>query len=229
MRRSFRLGFAAAVSVGVGASGVSAQVFHDEAVHGDLSDSGLAPNAYTLAAGTGSLKATTGEGDLDYLALTVPAGHELTAIMVASYQGLDPIGFIGVMTGPQFTEPPAAPNVANILGYAHFGPGLVGTDILDDMGIGPFAIGFTPPLPAGTYSFWLQQLGLVMTYQLDFVVESSCYPDCNNTGSLTIADFICFQGAFVAGNMAYADCNNTGSLTIADFICFQGAFVAGCP
>ncbi len=56
-----------------------------------------------------------------------------------------------------------------------------------------------------------------------------CYPDCNNSGNLTIADFICFQGQFVAGNLAYADCNNSGSLTIADFICFQGAFVAGCP
>ncbi len=56
-----------------------------------------------------------------------------------------------------------------------------------------------------------------------------CYPDCNGSGTLTIADFICFQGEFVAGNLAYADCNNSGNLTIADFICFQGAFVAGCP
>ncbi len=56
-----------------------------------------------------------------------------------------------------------------------------------------------------------------------------CYPDCNASGTLTIADFICFQGEFVAGNLAYADCNNNGTLTIADFICFQGEFVTGCP
>ncbi len=59
------------------------------------------------------------------------------------------------------------------------------------------------------------------------VVE--CYPDCNNSGTLTIADFICFQGEYVAGNLAYADCNNSGTLTIADFICFQAEYVAGCP
>ncbi len=55
-----------------------------------------------------------------------------------------------------------------------------------------------------------------------------CYPDCNNSTTLTIADFGCFQAAFAAGNM-YADCNNSGTLTIADFGCFQAAFAAGCP
>ncbi len=56
-----------------------------------------------------------------------------------------------------------------------------------------------------------------------------CYPDCNGSGGLSIADFICFQAEYVAGNLAYADCNNSGGLSIADFICFQAAYVAGCP
>ncbi len=61
------------------------------------------------------------------------------------------------------------------------------------------------------------------------VIEGApCYPDCNNSGTLTVADFGCFQSAFAAGNM-YADCNQSGSLTIADFACFQAAFAAGCP
>ncbi len=55
-----------------------------------------------------------------------------------------------------------------------------------------------------------------------------CYPDCNDSGTLTIADFICFQAKFVAGNL-YADCTQNGALTVADFICFQAKFVAGCP
>jgi hypothetical protein len=59
-------------------------------------------------------------------------------------------------------------------------------------------------------------------------VEDTCYPDCNNSGTLTIADFGCFQAAF-ANNDPYADCNNSGTLTIADFGCFQAAFAAGCP
>ncbi len=58
-------------------------------------------------------------------------------------------------------------------------------------------------------------------------VGGECYPDCNQSGTLTIADFGCFQGAFAGGNM-YADCNKSGTLTIADFGCFQAAFANGC-
>ena len=54
------------------------------------------------------------------------------------------------------------------------------------------------------------------------------YPDCNADGSLTVADFGCFQTKFVAGD-AYADCNGDGVRTVADFGCFQTKFVAGCP
>ena len=57
---------------------------------------------------------------------------------------------------------------------------------------------------------------------------ASCYPDCNADGSLTVADFGCFQTRFVAGD-PYADCNGDGARTVADFGCFQTKFVAGCP
>jgi hypothetical protein len=61
-----------------------------------------------------------------------------------------------------------------------------------------------------------------------YMLEGSCYPDCNEDGSLTVADFACFQTRFVAGD-PYADCNGVGGLTVADFACFQTKFVAGCP
>ncbi len=59
-------------------------------------------------------------------------------------------------------------------------------------------------------------------------VLDACYPDCNESGGLTIADFACFQTKFAASD-PYADCNASGSLTIADFACFQAKFAAGCP
>ncbi|MFM9997197.1 MAG: M14 family zinc carboxypeptidase [Phycisphaerales bacterium] len=67
----------------------------------------------------------------------------------------------------------------------------------------------------------------------DFVVSTqgcpaTCYADCNNSGSLTVADFGCFQGKYVLGDL-YADCNASGTLTVADFGCFQGKYVLGCP
>ncbi len=57
---------------------------------------------------------------------------------------------------------------------------------------------------------------------------SPCYPDCDASGTLTLADFPCFQTKFVAGD-PYADCNGIGGLTVADFGCFQTQFVTGCP
>jgi hypothetical protein len=59
-------------------------------------------------------------------------------------------------------------------------------------------------------------------------ITETCYPDCNNNGELTVADFACFQTRFVSTD-AYADCNGTGTLTVADFACFQTKFVQGCP
>ncbi|MFM9994379.1 MAG: hypothetical protein ACKVU4_01115 [Phycisphaerales bacterium] len=56
----------------------------------------------------------------------------------------------------------------------------------------------------------------------------SCYPDCNDSGTLTVADFGCFQDRYVLGNL-YSDCNASGTLTVADFGCFQGKYVLGCP
>ena len=61
-----------------------------------------------------------------------------------------------------------------------------------------------------------------------YMLEGSCYPDCNEDGALTVADFGCFQTRFVAGD-PYGDCNADGSATVADFGCFQTKFVAGCP
>jgi hypothetical protein len=62
-------------------------------------------------------------------------------------------------------------------------------------------------------------------------VDAPCYADCNNSGTLTIADFGCFQASFSTGTVGYADCNCSGTLTIADFGCFQAAFAGatGCP
>jgi hypothetical protein len=60
------------------------------------------------------------------------------------------------------------------------------------------------------------------------VACDSCYPDCNEDGGLSVADFGCFQTRFVQGD-PYADCNADSALTVADFGCFQSKFVAGCP
>ncbi len=152
-------------------STASAQVFWDEEVNGDLSNDRMAPTAFSFGVGVHSLRGLVGNRNLDYMSITIPAGTQFSELRLAGYEGADNIAFAAIMAGPQFTEGPDQPPF-NMLGWTHFGPGMgnVGTSILDDMGFGSGAIGFEPPLPANTYSFWIQQLGGNVTYQWDFVI-----------------------------------------------------------
>lgn len=162
----------AAFALAHGTPMAAAGVIHDEAIHGDLSGDRHAPTAHRLRVGINSVIATSVSGDLEYLALTLPAGLRLDALILTSYTGHDRTAFIAVQRGAAFTEPPGAPNVRNLLGWTHFGPDFnhVGTDILDDLGRGPGSIQFSPPLDAGIYTFWIQQTGRTPSiYQLDFI------------------------------------------------------------
>src|SRR5437867_3286381 len=165
------------------ASGQSAVIW-DEATQGDLSGDRTAPTTLTLSLGSNNLLATTQSGDLEYVTINVPAGDLLSSLFLQSYVGNDMTAFIGMQTGTTFTESPSNPNVANLLGWAHFGPGPgnVGEDILPQIGSGAGAQGFTPPLAANSYTLWLQQLGQPVSYQFDFQVaavpEPSSAPLC---------------------------------------------------
>ncbi|MFM9996914.1 MAG: PEP-CTERM sorting domain-containing protein [Phycisphaerales bacterium] len=72
--------------------------------------------------------------------------------------------------------------------------------------------------PTGAFEGWVAY----------FPPEPVCYADCNVSGTLTVADFGCFQSTYVLGDL-YADCNGSGALSVADFGCFQGKYVLGCP
>ncbi|MCG8405368.1 MAG: PEP-CTERM sorting domain-containing protein [Phycisphaerales bacterium] len=157
----------------IGPSMTTAAIIYDEAVDGDLSGDRLAPTTRTLSIGSNTLAATSVSGDLEYVTLTVPPSFQLDAIILDSYVSPNVQSFAAVQNGTVFTESPASPNPANLLGYSHFGtgPGQVGTDILDDISTGAGAIGFSPPLPSGDYTFWLQETGpSPAAYTLDFVV-----------------------------------------------------------
>ncbi len=213
------------------------QADYDEDIDGDLSGDRLAPTDLgALGVGTYTLRGTTEFGDLDYWRISIPAGAQLTQLVVTDYIGEDATAFNGVQAGTTFTEDPATANVANILGYVHFGPGPgnVGTDILDDMGLGFGAIGFTPPLPADDYTFWTQQAGAdPCTYTFDLVVTAvpppACTGDINGDGSTNSSDF-----NILAGNFGTAvtpgtngDLTGDGVVNSTDFNVLAGDF--GCP
>lgn len=78
------------------------------------------------------------------------------------------------------------------------------------------------PVVAGLLANW-DTAGLALCdYTLRLRVYDEAVIDCgpwNNVSEYTVSLHL----------GAYADCNRSGTLTAADFTCFQGQFVAGCP
>ncbi|MDB9527174.1 pre-peptidase C-terminal domain-containing protein [Oscillatoria sp. CS-180] len=161
---------------------------YDEAVGGDISNDPSNPLTLPLTEGTTRLTASTGDSDQEYVTVTVPEGFELSSLVLEAYSPND-VGFIGVQQGSTFTEPLDDSAIReNILGYTLFGNSRqIGTDILDEIGNGLNAQGFDGPLPSGTYTFALQQLGAESDYTLAFnvtearVVENTAPVASNDT------------------------------------------------
>jgi hypothetical protein len=153
---------------------------YNESISGDLSNSGLAPTLLTVSLGLNDLFGTTGKTgtviDRDYFTFTVPEGLELTAITVLP--GTETLGtlgesFIGIESGPQVTVLTSATTAAGLLGWYHYDDtGDIDVNILPLMGTsGLGSTGFTGPLPAGTYSFWVQEASAgTVPYGLEFTV-----------------------------------------------------------
>ncbi len=177
------LGSAAGVCLLAATSSQAASFLFNEASDGDLSGTpasptrfGNSPLSVGYSVGSNIIVGTTVAGDYDILSFTVGAGQQLSAINVFSYASTDDKAFLGVQSGSTWNNGLGAGinfNVATLLGYAHYGPGpgaaQPGTDVLDNLGSAPGAIGFTGPLGAGTYTFLIQQTGpAVVNYGLDF-------------------------------------------------------------
>jgi hypothetical protein len=157
--------------VGTLAAQSAAAVLHNESVNGDITGDRFNPLAFVLSPGSNTITATSVAGDREYVRLTVPAGMTLSGVVVDAFSGGVNVSFIGVQQGNTMTVDPLAPSAATLLGYAHFGAGNIGSNILPDIAAGPGSIGFTPPLNAANYTFWIQETSTTAsTYTLDFVV-----------------------------------------------------------
>jgi hypothetical protein len=58
-------------------------------------------------------------------------------------------------------------------------------------------------------------------------IPKVCFADCDQSGILTVDDFICFQTRFALADPE-ADCDGDAVSTVDDFICFQTLFAIGC-
>jgi len=164
---------------------VDSAVIYDEASDGDITDDATNPLALALGDGSNVISGEVVAGDIDYVTVNVPEGYVLSALELANYESVDDVAFIGIQQGTVFTEPPTDTNAANLLGFTLFGADVEGTDILPAIGNGAGAQGFTPPLEAGDYTFWIQQTGTdVVDYSFDLVTTLAA--DVPASGSLTV-------------------------------------------
>jgi len=162
-------------------SSAQGAVVYDESIDGDLSDFGLNPTVVHLGPGSNLILGTTGFGatevDRDYFSLAVPSGAVLKSLTVlpGTTEGGD-VSFIGVQVGAQVTVATDASSADGLLGWVHYGPGVVNRDILPRIGRGDGATGFTGPLGQGTYSFWVQDFNRA-TYQYDLTLSAASVPE----------------------------------------------------
>ena len=178
-------GFGIAFAITVAGLCVQAHgdVVLDEATLGDFSDNGLAPTHFSLGAGTTVIAATfgatpiAGRHDLDYVSITVPVGHVLSRFVLVDANVGGAFSFVGIQAGPAVTVEPDNWSIETpLLGWAHFGSSSAGRDLLPEMAISPGSVGFTAPLPAGTYSMWIMELDTSDAYRYRFGLEVVAIP-----------------------------------------------------
>lgn len=172
---------------------------YNEAISGDLSNSGLTPTSIgSLTLGANSVLGTTGRGgnglDRDYFTFTVPANFTLVSMteLSGTTVGGD-VSFIGVQAGNKVTVGTNPTSAAGLLGWTHYGVADINVDILPRMGVPSFgSTGFTTPLSAGNYAFWVQDFNVgVFTYGFRLGVQAVPEP-----GSLAL-----FTGLGVGGSL----------------------------
>lgn len=171
--------------------GVAQALTWDEAGNGDLSDLGSAPTLLgslslgsNLVSGTMGSLGGTGPLDPDVWNFTVDAGYYLTGINLVGYsaQSGSPsnASFMAIADGGLIDMNDPSNHLSNSLwGYGQDGFGNTYTDLLALLDLGPeFAgIGFDGPLPAGNYTFWIQEGSDQISYSIDFVTSPVPVPE----------------------------------------------------
>jgi hypothetical protein len=161
-----------------------AATVYNEAVNGDFSNSGLNPTPVTVTGGPNEIFGATGSGangvDLDYFTISVPTGWQLSAITVlpGTVSG-GSVSFFGLEAGDQVTLSPSTFSAAGLLGWWHYGPSDIGTNILPEMAISADgSSGFSVPLGSGDYSFWIQELSPgAHNYGFDLTLTAAPVPE----------------------------------------------------
>ncbi len=156
----------------------------------------------------------------------IPANGSATAELTFTLRDWQGLPVTAAMQSIGVTHaPPLPPHAPGSAGVSSIGP-------VQSLGNGQYRVvltaGSTPGVDRLRVTVDDGQRPVSLMPDPMLTLDNPCYPDCNNSTTLTIADFPCFQAKFIMQD-PYADCDGNTQFTIADFVCFQAAFVAGCP
>lgn len=163
----------------------------DESTMGDLSDDGNAPTLLgTLDLGSNLISGTmgslggTGPMDADVWNFTIAAGYYLTGINLVGYSATSGStsndSFMAIADGGSINMSDPSNHLSNALwGYGTDGFGHTYNDLLGLLDAGPEfgGLGFDGPLPAGNYTFWIQEGSDQINYSIDFVTTAVPVPE----------------------------------------------------
>lgn len=176
--------------VAVGMVQLYAATVYNETVSGDLSNSGLSPSVISLGPGSNQIFGSTGRGtviDRDYFTVNIGAGLDLVGITVLpGTQSGGAVSFIGLQAGSQVTVSTAATDATGLLGWWHYGPSDINTNILPEMAVPSMgSSGFKTPLGPGSYSFWIQDFNSgTFNYGFDLQVATAPVGPAPEPGTL---------------------------------------------
>jgi hypothetical protein len=169
------------------AVGAQAQIAYDESVGGDFSNDGLAPTMVSLFSGTNQIFGTTGRDpvgpvDRDYFTVTIPTGFTLNSIVELPGTTAGRVSFLGLQAGNQLTLPTNTLSAAGLLGWIHYSPANIGQNLFSVLSSPAAASsGFTAPLGAGDYSFWIQDF-TAGTFNYGFDLHMTPVPEASTYG-----------------------------------------------
>ncbi len=156
----------------------------NEGINGDLSDDGDFPTLVgTLSPGINTFSGTMGSLggipplDADIWNFTIDAGYYLTGINLVGYtsaSGNNNNSFMAIALGGTINLGDPSNHLSNALWNKQLdGFGNTYTNLLGLLDAGPDfgGMGFDGPLPAGNYTFWIQEGDDQITYSIDFVTS----------------------------------------------------------
>lgn len=218
--------FLVALTVFCLALNVASAASYSEFISGDLSTNPAQPTPFVLNAGNNDLLAEASSVDFDFLRITIPANHVLSAVTVTFHEDMNQV-FAGIQQGPVWTAGAGSEVVPSaMMGWANFPANPhhshTGEDILDDIGLGVGSTGFTPPLTSGVYTMLFQAPSILVRYGLNFAVTpvgANRPGDFNGDSLVDGADLAIWRDAL--GRTNAGDANGDGVTDGADMLVWQ--------